>query len=89
MLQCEPERLLSVSWHVEWMEEMRHLPPCIVTYQIGPLGQVVRLTMIESHPEPIDEKCLEGGRRGWPIILSGLKTLLETGHPLPEFNGRK
>ena len=27
----------------------------------------------------------EGGRRGWPIILSGLKTLLETGRPLPQF----
>ena len=29
---------------------------------------------------------LEGGRRGWPVILSSLKTLLETGHPLPPFD---
>lgn len=28
---------------------------------------------------------LEGGRRGWPVILSGLKSLLETGKPLPQF----
>jgi len=66
-------------------EEYRHLPECIVTFQIDPLGDLVRLTMTESHPTPIDEKYLEGGRRGWPVILSGLKSLLETGRPLPKF----
>jgi hypothetical protein len=38
--------------------------------------------MREIHDEPIEEKYLEGGRQGWPMILSALKTLLETGHPL-------
>ena len=38
--------------------------------------------MIESHPTPIPAYLLEGGRRGWPMILSGLKSLLETGKPL-------
>ncbi|MCX7014599.1 MAG: hypothetical protein NTW86_18955 [Candidatus Sumerlaeota bacterium] len=47
---------------------------------------VVRLAMTESHPEPTDEKYLEGGRRGWPVILSGLKTLLETSRFLPAFD---
>jgi len=28
----------------------------------------------------------KGGRRGWPVILSGLKSLLETGKPVPEFD---
>jgi hypothetical protein len=46
---------------------------------------VVRLTVSEFHPKGIDEKYLEGGRRGWPIILSGLKSLRETGRPLPKF----
>jgi len=35
--------------------------------------------MTESHVEPIDEKLLEGGRQGWPLILSSLKSLQETG----------
>jgi len=39
--------------------------------------------MTESHPTPIPAYLLEGGRRGWPMILSGLKSLLETGRPLP------
>lgn len=42
--------------------------------------------MIESYPKPIDDKFLEGGRRGWPVILNGLQSLLETGRPLPEFD---
>ncbi len=54
-------------------------------FQIDALGEVVQLTVSEFHPEGIDEKFVEGGRRGWPIILSGPKSLLETGHPLPKF----
>ena len=85
VLESDPPRRLALTWHVEWMEEFRRLPEAIITFQIDPLGKVVLLTVSEFHPEGIDEKYVEGGRRGWPIILSGLKTLLETGHPLPRF----
>jgi hypothetical protein len=50
------------------------------------LGEIIRATMTESHQEPVEDKLLEGGRRSWPIILSGLKTLFETGRPLPKFD---
>jgi uncharacterized protein YndB with AHSA1/START domain len=82
VLRADAPRVLSVSWRVEWIEELRDLPECIVTYTIEPLGDVVRLTMEEAHPTPIPEELLEGGRQGWPMILSALKTLLETGRPL-------
>ena len=59
---------------------------CLVTYEIDELGKVVRLTMTGSHQIALDEKMLEGGRRGWPVILNNLKTLLETGQPMPEFD---
>jgi len=85
VLESDPPRRLSVTWHVEWLEEYRKLPESIVTFQIESLGDVTRLTMIESHPTPIEEKYLEGGRQGWPAVLSGLKSLLETGRPLPKF----
>ncbi len=86
VLEADPPRRLSLSWRVEWIEEMRHLPEAIVTYTIEPVSDgLVRLTMEEAHPTPIPEALLEGGRQGWPIILSGLKTLLETGRPLPPF----
>jgi len=83
---CDPPRKLAVTWRVMWIEEMRKLPECLVTYQIDDLGKVVRLTLTEAHQIDLDDKMLEGGRRGWPVILNNLKTLLETGHPMPEFD---
>ena len=41
---------------------------------------LVRLTV--THDE-LDEAMLNGISGGWPTILSNLKTLLETGRPLP------
>jgi uncharacterized protein YndB with AHSA1/START domain len=83
VIAVDEPRLLSYSWRVMWIEEYRLLPEAIVTFQIDPVGELVRLTMTESHPTPIDEKYVEGGRRGWPYVLSGLKTLLETDRPMP------
>ncbi len=81
--ESDPPRKLVVSWNVAGNEQFKDLPECIVTYEIEPSGEgVVRLTMTEAHPTPIPAFLLEGGRRGWPIILSGLKSLLETGKSL-------
>jgi uncharacterized protein YndB with AHSA1/START domain len=82
VLVSQRPRLLEVTWHVEWNEEARALPENRVRYEIEPAGESVRLTMTEIHDVPIEEKYLEGGRQGWPMILSGLKTMLETGHGL-------
>jgi hypothetical protein len=43
---------------------------------------MVKLTVIHDDFEPGSE-MLKGVSEGWPAILSGLKTLLETGEPLP------
>jgi uncharacterized protein YndB with AHSA1/START domain len=86
VLESDPPRRLSMTWHVEWHDEFRKLPPSIVTFQLDHLGEVVRLTMTESHPEGVDERLLEGGRRGWPVTLSSLKSSLETGRALPNFD---
>jgi uncharacterized protein YndB with AHSA1/START domain len=81
--ESDPPRRLVLSWNVEGPPELKNLPEAIVSYEIEDLGTgTVRLTMTETHPTPIPAYLLEGGRRGWPIILSGLKSLLETGKPL-------
>jgi uncharacterized protein YndB with AHSA1/START domain len=77
----DPPRKLVVSWNIDWGAEK--LPEAVVSYEIETVdGGVVRLTMTELHPTPIPAALLEGGRKGWPMILSGLKSLLETGKPL-------
>ncbi|HEY2837882.1 MAG TPA: SRPBCC family protein [Pirellulales bacterium] len=81
--ESDPPRQLVVSWRVTGMPEFKDLPESIVSYEIEAVGEsVVRLTMTEAHPTPIPAYLLAGGRKGWPMILSGLKSLLETGKPL-------
>jgi uncharacterized protein YndB with AHSA1/START domain len=53
-----------------------------VIFDIEPYGNAVRLTVTHADLEP-DSAMLAGISRGWPLVLSSLKTLLETGEPLP------
>jgi uncharacterized protein YndB with AHSA1/START domain len=79
VLVWDPPKQLSVTWKTDWIA----LPACIVTYEIAQAGDgTVKLSLTESHIEPIDERILSGGRQGWPAILSSLKSLLETGKGL-------
>src|SRR5690348_18158995 len=70
--ESDPPRRLVVSWTVDSIEEMRKLPEAVVSYDIERVGDgIVRMTMTEAHPTSIPAHFLEGGRRGWPMILSG------------------
>ena len=82
VIECEPNRKLTVTFNVNWPELIEKLGPTLVSYEIEPAGEAVRLTLTESHDRPLDEDILSGGRQGWPAILSSLKSLLETGAPL-------
>lgn len=80
--EWSPPRRLDVTWQVAGMKGFDALPACLVSYEIEPAGACVRLTMTESHSWSIPDAILQGGRSGWPQILSSLKSLLETGEPL-------
>src|ERR1700761_165560 len=82
VFESGPPRKLTVTFYVHWPALIEKLGPTLVTYEIEPAGDAVRLTMTESHDRPIDDDILSGGRQGWPAILSSLKSLLETGKPL-------
>jgi uncharacterized protein YndB with AHSA1/START domain len=82
VLAYDPPRKLAVTFNVNWPELIEKLGPTLVTYEIEPVGEVVRLTMSEGHDRALSDDVLEGGRQGWPAILSSLKSLLETGKPL-------
>jgi uncharacterized protein YndB with AHSA1/START domain len=82
VIECDPPRKLTITWNVNWPALVEKLGPTLVTYDIEPAGDAVRLTMTEAHDRPIDDDILSGGRQGWPAILSSLKSLLETGEAL-------
>jgi uncharacterized protein YndB with AHSA1/START domain len=74
-----PAKRFSCTWLVEGVKEIGQLPECLVTYAIEPAGEAIRLTVSEAHSWDVPESILAGGREGWPAILSGLKSMLETG----------
>jgi uncharacterized protein YndB with AHSA1/START domain len=82
VIECDPLRKLTITFNVNCPELIEKLGPTLVSYEIEPAGDVVRLTMTESHDRPLDDDILSGGRTGWPAILSSLKSLLETGEAL-------
>jgi uncharacterized protein YndB with AHSA1/START domain len=82
VIECVPPRKLAVTFNVNWPALIEKLGPTLVTYEIEPAGDAVRLTMTEAHDRPLSDDILSGGRTGWPAILSSLKSLLETGEAL-------
>jgi uncharacterized protein YndB with AHSA1/START domain len=82
VIECAPPRKLTITWNVNWPALVEKLGQTLVTYEIEPAGDAVRLTMTEAHDRPICDDILSGGRQGWPAILSSLKSLLETGESL-------
>jgi len=82
VIECERPKKLTVTWNVNWPGLVEKLGVTLVSYEIEPAGDAVRLTMTEAHDRPISDDILSGGRQGWPAILSSLKSLLETGKAL-------
>jgi DNA-binding transcriptional ArsR family regulator/uncharacterized protein YndB with AHSA1/START domain len=78
-LEVDPPRRLVQSFHALWSDEVKAAGTSRVTWEIEPVGDSCQLTVTHDElPEGANPE-LYGG---WPMILSGLKTLLETGELL-------
>jgi uncharacterized protein YndB with AHSA1/START domain len=82
ILESEPYRRLSYTWGVRYNDEMAKEPPSRVSWEIEAHGEMCRLTLVHDR-FPAGSLVAEQTAGGWMAILSNLKTLLETGEPLP------
>jgi len=78
-LEVDPPRRLVQSFNALWGDDVRAAGPSRVTWEIAPVGDSCQLTVIHDQLTQGANPELYGG---WPMILSGLKTLLETGESL-------
>ncbi len=78
-LEVEPPRRLVQSFTALWGEAVKSEGVSRVTWEIEPVGDSCRLTVTHDQLREDANAELYGG---WPMILSGLKTLLETGELL-------
>lgn len=78
-LEVDPPRRLVQSFRALWSDEVKAEGQSRVTWDIHPVGDSCRLTVTHDRLTDGANEQLYGG---WPMILSGLKTLLETGELL-------
>ena len=82
VLESYPPRKLSHTWRALYDETTAAEEPSRVTWEIEPQdGGITKLTVVHDQLEGAP-KTAENVAGGWMYILSGLKTLLETGKPL-------
>ena len=78
-LEVDPPRRLVQSFRALWGDDVASEGTSRVTYEIEPIGDSCRLTVTHDQLREDANPQMYGG---WPMILSGLKTLLETGELL-------
>jgi uncharacterized protein YndB with AHSA1/START domain len=82
VLEYDPPRRLVQEWSAGYDPELADEEPSRVAWEIEPgEGGVCKLTVVHDRLEGAP-KTAEGVTGGWMYVLSGLKTLLETGEPL-------
>ena len=82
VLAAEPRKRLVLSQRYLWDPAMAKEEPSRIAYDIEPQGETCRLTVTQDGSAE-GSAAYAAMLRGWPWIVSGLKTLLETGQSLP------
>jgi uncharacterized protein YndB with AHSA1/START domain len=78
-VEVEPPYRLVQSFQARWSDEVQAQGTSRVTWEIEPVGDSCRLRVTHDQLRTDAPAALYGG---WPMVLSGLKTLLETGETL-------
>lgn len=85
ILEADPPRRLVHTWRSLYDPDLAGEPESRVTWEIeGQPGGISKLTLIHDRLEGSPKTA--ASVRGWSYILSNLKTVVETGEPLPPIN---
>src|SRR5271165_2200467 len=82
VLEFDPPRKFVVSWRNEFIPELREEEFSRVTFDLETVGDLVKLTVIHEIDKP-QSILIDKVANGWPMVLSSLKTMLETGQSFP------
>jgi uncharacterized protein YndB with AHSA1/START domain len=82
VVESDPPRRLTHTWRALYDPETAAEPHSRVSWEIEPQdGGFTKLTVVHDRLEEAPKTALSVAG-GWSYVLSGLKTLLETGKPL-------
>jgi uncharacterized protein YndB with AHSA1/START domain len=80
ILESDPPRRLACTWRPQHDND-KHERPSRVTFDLVPLKSQVRLTIVHDDFDD-GSKAFESISKGWPAVLSSMKSFLETGKAL-------
>jgi uncharacterized protein YndB with AHSA1/START domain len=81
VVECVPHKRLVLSWRHESNPELKAEGFTRMTCDIQQHETMCKLTIVHEMAKP-ESKMIQAVSNGWPIVLSGLKSLLETGNSL-------
>ncbi len=85
VLEADPPRRLVYGWRSLYDDEMALEEESRVTWEIEPQdGGYCKLTVIHDELEGAPKTAASVAGPGWMFVLSGLKTLVETGRPITD-----
>ncbi|OWJ67920.1 SRPBCC family protein [Inquilinus limosus] len=87
VLEFNPPRRLVLRWRNEFRPELKEEGWSRCVMDIEPAGEAVKLTVTHSMDRE-GSKFIEAVSGGWPLILSNLKSLLETGSVVLTSHGK-
>lgn len=79
VLALEPPRRLVITWGFEGDP-----PPDRVEFLVEPAGETTKVSIHEYHARDWGQEIADSAVAGWASLLSGLKTLVETGRAMPD-----
>lgn len=78
ILEIDPPRRMVIRWQNQWHSEFKAEGPSQCTIELEPLDCSVKLTVTHEMDRP-ESKLIRAVSDSWPLCLSNLKSLLETG----------
>lgn len=82
ILEIEPAKRLVMSWSAHWDEAVSKDAPSRVTYQLTPINASTTKLHLVHDDFAGETATYTGSVASWPLMLSSLKSLLETGKPI-------
>jgi uncharacterized protein YndB with AHSA1/START domain len=88
VVEVDRPRRLVIKWRNEFMPELKAEGYSRATFELEAVDQVVKLT-VTHEIDRTGSKFIQAVSNGWPIILSSLKSLIETDKALPRYKPAK
>ena len=83
ILDLQPERRLVMSWRAHWDPAVEHDPASRVAYELESTSLLTTRLRLTHDQFAGDSATHTSSAASWPLMLSSLKTLLESGTPFP------